>query len=66
MLFILFGLGCCGFMALIFGLMGAGRRADEGEEQILKIISPATHGIAESTTTNIPVPYLESLQSNSK
>ena len=41
LLIILFGLIGCSFIALIFGLMRAGRRADEGEEKILEIISPA-------------------------
>jgi hypothetical protein len=38
---ILLGLGSCFSITLIFGLLRASRRADEGEERILKIISPA-------------------------
>ena len=39
LLLISFGLVICFFVILIFGLVKAGRRADEGEEKILKIIS---------------------------
>lgn len=40
-LLILFGLGGCSFIIiLVFGLIRAGRRADEWEERILTIISP--------------------------
>ena len=52
LLFSLSGLGCCALVVLIFGLMGAGRRADEGEEKILKIILPASH-IKEQRTRMI-------------
>jgi len=41
LLLILFGLGSCSLITLIFGLVRAGRRADEWEERILRIISPA-------------------------
>ena len=37
---ILIGLGSVGFIVLIFGLMKAGRRADEGEEKILELMNP--------------------------
>ncbi len=37
----LFGLGSCFFIALVFGLLNAGRRADEGEERISFIITSA-------------------------
>jgi len=43
----LLGLSCGALIILIFGLLGAGKRADEGEEKILKIISPAP--LAERT-----------------
>ena len=40
LLLILLGLGGCFLITLIFGLLRAGRRADEEEEKILDIISP--------------------------
>jgi len=39
LLLILLGLSSCSLITLIFGLVRAGRRADEGEERILDIIS---------------------------
>ncbi len=39
LLFFSFGLGVSLFVTLIFSLMKAGRRADEGEERILEILS---------------------------
>ena len=41
-LFALLGLGACFFTIIVFSLIKAGRRADEGEEKILRIISPAS------------------------
>ena len=41
LLFSLFALGSCLFIILIFGLLRAGRKADEREEEILAIILPA-------------------------
>jgi hypothetical protein len=41
LLILLFSLGSWSFITLIFGLLRAGRRADEWEERILEIISPA-------------------------
>ena len=41
LLFILLSLGGWFLITLIFGLLGAGRRADEREERILQIISLA-------------------------
>ena len=38
-LLILSGLSSCVIMVLIFGLLGAGRKADEEEQRILRIIS---------------------------
>lgn len=50
LLIILFGLIGCSLIVLIFGLMRAGRRADEGEEKILEVMSPAPlHSIAEDS-----------------
>jgi hypothetical protein len=39
LLLVLLGMGSCFIITLIFGLMGAGRRADEREEEILDIMS---------------------------
>ena len=39
LLFLSFGMSVCLFAILIFTLMKAGRRADEGEEKILEVLS---------------------------
>jgi hypothetical protein len=39
LLLILLGFSSCFIITLIFGLLGAGRKADEGEEKILEIMS---------------------------
>lgn len=45
---IFLGLIACSFVVLLFGLVRVGRRADEGEEKILEIISaPLLRGIIE-------------------
>ena len=41
LLFLSLGMSVCLFTILIFSLMKAGRRADEGEEKILEILSSA-------------------------
>ena len=47
---ILFGLVSCFFIILALGLARAGRRADEGEEKILEIISSAaSENVPEDT-----------------
>ena len=49
---IFLGLIACSFVVLLFGLVRAGRRADEGEEKILEIISaPLLRGIIEEEAT---------------
>ena len=54
-LIIFLGLAIGFFITSIFALMKAGRRADEGEERILEVISPAgsdhntSHDTAEDT-----------------
>jgi len=68
-LLILFGLIGCFFITLIFGLMRAGRRADEGEEKILEIISPAPRGSitedsADTQTEQASMPVSASKASN--
>jgi hypothetical protein len=40
LLFFSLGAGISLFITLIFSLMKAGRKADEGEERILEILSP--------------------------
>ena len=56
MLFSLFG---CSFVTLVFGLLKAGKRADEAEERILAIISPTPRRVmkvaVDAQTRN---PYL--------
>lgn len=47
LLLALFGLGNCLFITLIFSILVSGRRADDREEVILRIISPTL----ESTAT---------------
>jgi hypothetical protein len=50
-LLILLGLSSSFITTLIFGLVGAGKRADEGEDRILEIISPApAHSITDDAT----------------
>jgi len=39
LLLILLSMGSCSVITLVFGLLHAGRRADEGEERILEIMS---------------------------
>jgi hypothetical protein len=41
---------CC-FILLIFAIVSAGRRADEGEEKLLEIIWSPAASIAESETS---------------
>jgi hypothetical protein len=60
LLLTLFGLIGCSLITLIFGLMRAGRRADEGEEKILEIMSPAsresiTEDSADAQTQHAPM-----------
>lgn len=50
-MFIILGLGFCFFIALIFSLVKAGRRADEGEEKILDIISPSIKNTVKPANT---------------
>jgi len=40
-LYIIIGLGVCLFVAFAFSLIKSSRKADEGEEKILNIISPS-------------------------
>ena len=39
LMFTLLGLGVCCFGIFVFGLLRAGRRADEGEERIARILT---------------------------
>jgi len=57
---ILLGLVSCFFIILALGLARAGRRADEGEEKILEVISPAVsenapEDTADAQTIGIPL-----------
>ena len=54
LLLVLLGLGSCFFITLIFGLLKAGRRADEGEERILKLILPPTPSQDATADEDIP------------
>lgn len=67
LLLILLGFSSCFIITLIFGLLGAGRRADEGEERILEIMSPAPldKGILRVRKRDTRPHHPKSLQSNS-
>ena len=57
---ILCGLCSCSFIILALGLVRAGRRADECEDKILEIISPASlknapENTADAQTIRIPL-----------
>jgi hypothetical protein len=56
LLLVLFGLGNCFFIALIFSMLASGRRADEREEAILGIILPTLDDTATMQKQHAPWP----------
>jgi len=56
LMFTLFGMGVCCFGIFVFGLVRTGRRADEGEERITRILTSGNDKIIQEAQVSWSIP----------